>query len=252
VAGENGIPVIEDAACALGSEQLFNGALERVGRPRGVLACFSFHPRKVITTGDGGMLTTSDPALADRVRLLRQHAMTIPDTIRSRSEDLVFEQYLEPARNFRLTDLQAAVGRPQLARLAEIVTERRRLAEIYRERLAGSRVFAPVVEPRFARCNWQSFPLVLRDAAPDQGAVLRTLLGRGVAAKRGVHNAHQEPAYADRRRWTCGHRGCAGACPHLPHSEWARDRIILIPLFHGMTLEEQEQVLAALEAVEPR
>jgi len=252
VARARGLPVVEDAACALGSEAEWQGRSERIGRPRGAVACFSLHPRKVVTTGDGGVLTTGDAALAAAFRLRRQHAMSIPDTVRHQSQSVVYEEYVEPAFNYRLTDLQAAVGRPQLARLAEIVSERRRLAAVYHEALARHSVLASPRERTGVRANWQSYPARLRagDAA-EQKEVLQFLLDRGIVGKRGVHNAHQEPAYRSWGSWTCGpggagHDHAAGTCPQLATSERLRDTTVLLPLFHGMRDEEQARVLAAL------
>ena len=231
-AERRGVPVVEDAACAVGSEIRQDDRWERIGKPHGRVACFSFHPRKVITTGDGGMLTTADAGLSERFRLLRQHAMTVSDTTRHQSASVVFEQYLEPAYNYRLTDLQAAVGRPQVARLEAIVGERRRLAARYISALASNPVLEPPREEAWSRSNWQSFPVFLRDeAGMTQVAVMQRLLDRGIACKRGVGNAHQEPAYAGRGRWS------------LPRSEWLRDHTILLPLFHGMTPLEQDRVI---------
>ena len=123
-----GIPVIEDAACASGSEILWNGRWEKIGKPHGDIACFSFHPRKVITTGDGGMITTANPELDRKFRLWRQHSMSVPDTVRHGAREVIFESYPEVGFNFRMTDMQAAVGRVQLTRLPSIVEERRRIA----------------------------------------------------------------------------------------------------------------------------
>jgi perosamine synthetase len=252
VARTRGLPVVEDAACALGSEAEWCGARERIGRPRGHVACFSLHPRKVVTTGDGGVLTTRDAALDGAFRRRRQHAMSIPDTVRHQSSTVVYEEYVEPAFNYRLTDLQAAVGRPQLARLAGIVSERRRLAEVYNRALAEHAVLVPPRERPGVRTNWQSYPARLRDGdAARQREVLQFLLDRGIAGKRGVHNAHQEPAYRSSESWTCGpggdgHDHAAGTCPRLATSERLRDTTVLLPLFHGMTDDEQAQVLAAL------
>lgn len=232
IANRQGIPVIEDAACAIGSEIRWFDKWERIGRPHGLVACFSFHPRKVITTGDGGMLTTADPDLAKRFRLLRQHAMSVSDTSRHQSTTVVFEEYLEPAYNFRMTDLQAAVGRPQLARLDIVVRERRRLAERYVTGLASNPVLQTLNESPWSRSNWQSFPVLLRaDAGITQVAAMQQLMDHGVACKRGISNAHQEPAYAAARTLS------------LPQSEWLRDHTILLPMFHGMTTEEQDHVL---------
>jgi perosamine synthetase len=244
IASEHGLPVIEDAACAIGSEVLRSGRWERIGRPHGLIACFSFHPRKIVTTGDGGMLTTADDALAERFRLLRQHGMTVPDTVRHRATTVVFEDYVEPAFNFRMTDLQAAIGRPQLARMDAIVAERRRLAERYRNAFDDHPLLMPLIEEPWARSNWQSYPVFLRDGSGlSQIEAMQHLLDNGIACKRGISNAHQELAYADRSRWACGPGPCSPRA--LAESEWLRDHTILLPLFHGMTDGEQERVIEA-------
>lgn len=248
VAERHGVPIVEDAACAIGSEIEWRGRWERIGRPHGTVACFSLHPRKVVTTGDGGVLTTADEALAKRFRLLRQHAMTVPDTVRHHSDRVMFEQYVEPAFNFRMTDLQAAIGRPQLARLDQTIAERRRLAAVYARALASSPVLAAPEEPTWARSNWQSYATRLRPAyAARQVAVMQHLLDRGIASKRGVSNSHQEPAYAAPGSWTCGEAACDPvSCPHLARSERLRDTTVMLPLFHGMTEDDQRAVLTAV------
>ena len=240
IADARGLPVVEDAACAIGSELRWQGRWERIGRPRGLVACFSFHPRKVVTTGDGGMLTTGDDAIAARLRLLRQHAMTISDTARHESQTVVFEQYLEPAFNFRMTDLQAAIGRVQLARLDDIVAERRRLASVYQEAFRAHPVLDVLVEEPWSRTNWQSYPVFLRQGSGvTQAAAMQHLYDQGIACKRGIGNAHQEPAYAGRSNWA------KAASESLAESERLRDRTMLLPLFHGMSREEQDRVIAA-------
>jgi perosamine synthetase len=254
IARSRGLPVIEDAACAIGSEIRIDGSWQRIGRPHGLLACFSFHPRKLITTGDGGMITTSDPSLAERLRSLRQHAMS-PSTARHDSSHVTWESFSEPAFNFRMTDLQAAVGRPQLARLSAIIADRRALAARYADALAGHPLLAPPTEPAWLRSNWQSYPVTLRTGGRmSQVAIMQFLLDRGVASRRGIANAHAEPAYA-RCAWSCGPEPCdpaahaAGRCLRLPVSERARDNTILLPLFHGMSPAEQEYVVASLRAL---
>lgn len=243
VAKKHGLPVIEDAACAIGSEIRVGDTWERIGKPHGTIACFSLHPRKIVTTGDGGMITTSDPEVASRLKKLRQHAMSVPDTVRHHSDRVVFEEYTEPAFNYRMTDLQAAVGRPQLRRLDAIVKERRRLADRYAAALAKHPFFAPFEERPNARSNWQSYPIRLRDGAPvSQIDAMQALLDQQIACKRGISNAHQEPAYAGKDTWSPSPSG-------LSVSERLRDTTMLIPLFHGMKDEEQDLVVRALESV---
>jgi dTDP-4-amino-4,6-dideoxygalactose transaminase len=243
VARRHGLPVIEDAACAIGSEIEVAGRFERIGKPHGTIACFSFHPRKVITTGDGGVLTTSDGAIAARLKLLRQHAMSVPDTIRHHSKKVIFEEYVEPAYNYRMTDLQAAVGRPQIQRLTAIVAERRRLADVYVSALANNPVFETPRERAGLRSNWQSYPLRLRPGTQaSQIDILQALVDRGITAKRGIMNAHQAAAYANKDTFGCVEGG-------LPVSERLRDETVVVPLFHGMTPDEQQAVISALDAV---
>ncbi len=249
VAKKRGLPLIEDAACAIGSaikmvtsKNSFD-RFERIGAPHGTIATFSFHPRKIVTTGDGGMLTTKDAALAARFKLLRQHAMSVPDTVRHHSDKVVFEEFTEPAFNLRMTDLQAAIGRPQIRRLDAIVAERRRLADRYAEALEDNRVFAPVIERATHRSNWQSYPIWIRpESKASQVDLLQALMDRGIACKRGIMNAHQEPAYRGRNNFGVGPDG-------LAVSERVRDTTLLIPLFHGMTEAEQDSVIEALNDV---
>jgi len=255
IARSRDLPVIEDAACAVGSEICIDGNWQRIGRPHGLLACFSFHPRKLITTGEGGMITTADASLAERLRLLRQHAMCVPSTARHDSQRVTLESFSEPAFNFRMTDMQAAVGRPQLARLPAIITERRALAARYNQALADHPLLVPPTEPSWMRSNWQSYPTTLRPGGRmSQVAIMQFLLDRGVASRRGIGNAHAEPAYA-KAAWSCGQEPCdpaahaAGRCLRLPVSQHARDNTILLPLFHGMSPAEQDHVVSSLRAL---
>src|SRR4051812_20415365 len=150
IARRFGLWVVEDAACAIGSEILVNGNWEPIGKPHGDVACFSFHPRKVVTTGDGGMITTSNSDYDAKFRLWRQHGMTVSDTVRHRSRDVIYEAYTELGYNYRMTDLQAAIGREQLRRLPAIVSRRRQLADRYRDRLRRVQGVEPPVEPSWA------------------------------------------------------------------------------------------------------
>lgn len=252
-AAPKGIPVIEDAACAVGSEVLFEDRWERVGRPHGVMACFSFHPRKLLTTGDGGMITTGDEALAAKLRLLRQHAMSVPDTVRHGAPQVVFEDYPIVGYNYRLTDLQAAVGRAQLARLPEVIARRRELAARYHALLARVPGVTAPAEPSSSRSNWQSYCVRLPDELPgldqrrDQRAVMQAMLDEGVATRRGIMCSHREPSYPRHtwHCWSCGN-GDGGRCAHLHESERAQERGVILPLFHEMTEADQEQVVGAL------
>lgn len=227
VAHCHGIALIEDAACAVGSEIKVDGRWEPIGRPRGDIACFSFHPRKVITTGDGGMLTTSNAQLDSACRLLRQHGMSVPDTVRHVSPQVVFEDYPTIGYNYRMTDIQAAIGRKQLERLPRLVACRRLLAARYDELLGNIDGLLVPFEPEWARSNWQSYCVRLPDRC-DQRAVMQALLDRGIATRRGIMCAHREPCYSkDEQRHD------------LRQSELAQDHAILLPLYAQMTDEDQ-------------
>ena len=249
VARQNGVKVVEDAACAIGSEILREGAWERIGRPHGDVACFSFHPRKLLTTGDGGMLTTSNSEIDGKFRLWRQHGMSVPDTVRHASPTVVFESYPELGFNYRLTDVQAAIGREQLRRLPEAIQERRQLAARYGEALADIPGLVLPVEPEWARTNWQSYCVRLPEDQ-DQREVMQRMLDDGVATRRGIMCAHREPAYANPASWRCAEVQCMPRrhCPNLTESEKAQDHGIILPLFSQMTEQQQERVAAALRA----
>lgn len=251
LARPRGIAVVEDAACAAGSEIRWDGAWERIGRPHGDLTCFSFHPRKLVTTGEGGMITTANAEHAARLRLLRSQGMSIPPEVRHVTTRVVVEEYPVFGWTYRMSDLQAAVGRAQLARLPEIVARRRVLAARYADLLADvPRVTAPA-EPAWARSNWQSYGVRLADDV-DQHAVLAGMLAAGIATKPGIMCAHREAAFP-RASWYCGAGGDAcdasdAPCPHLGESEGRRDHGIILPLFHDLAEADQRRVVGALRA----
>jgi dTDP-4-amino-4,6-dideoxygalactose transaminase len=238
IARRHSIPVVEDAACAIGSQILWDGEWQFIGRPHADVACFSFHPRKLLTTGDGGMLTTRDVALDRRFRLWRQHGMDVSDASRHASRQVVFESYPELGYNYRMTDIQAAIGREQLKRLPGLVAERRELAARYAELLAGIPGLGLPCEPAWARSNWQSFCVRLPEHC-DQRAVMQRLLEAGVATRRGVMCAHREAACPS-HTWRAG--------SPLTQSERAQDHSILLPLFNGLTLAAQQSIADALRS----
>jgi dTDP-4-amino-4,6-dideoxygalactose transaminase len=253
IARSRSIAVIEDAACAAGSELLWDGRWEQIGRPHGDAACFSFHPRKVLTTGDGGMITTSRPEWDRRFRWWRQHGMDMPDTVRHSSRQVIVESYPMLGYNYRLTDIQAAVGREQLKKLPEMVERRRELAARYHQLLGRIPGLTPPFAPDWTRSNWQSYCVRL-PAGVDQREIMQYLRDRGIATRRGVMCAHRQPAYA-LQPWSCtpGLDRCAEGqhCAGLRESVRAEDHAILLPFFSAMTTWEQDLVVSAVaEAVE--
>lgn len=231
LARERGLQLIEDAACAIGSRYR-----DRLIGSHSELVCFSFHPRKLLTTGDGGMITTSSEQHAARLRLLRQHGMSIPDTVRNASSKILRESYVEVGYNYRMTDLQAAVGLAQVERLPAILKRRRELADRYDEAFRGHETILPVVVPTGSAWNVQSYPVRLRGFdAGSRDRLMQDLLDRGIATRPGVMTAHREPAYR--------HLGVS-----LPRSEAASDGSVILPLYSDLTTVDQDTVVEALTA----
>ena len=239
IATRHAIPLIEDAACAIGSEILWNGKWEPIGKPHGDAACFSFHPRKVLSTGDGGMITTKHKDWDAKFRLWRQHGMSVPDTTRHASNSIIFESYPELGYNYRMTDVQAAIGREQLKRLPGLVSRRRELAAVYHSLLADVPGLRLPTEPEWARSNWQSYCVRLM-AGQNQRHVMQAMLDRKIATRRGIMCSHREPAYP------AGSWRSAGS---LVASERAQDEFILLPLHHQLTAEEQQFIATELRTV---
>jgi dTDP-4-amino-4,6-dideoxygalactose transaminase len=227
-----GIEVIEDAACALGSTYR--------GKPIGAgseLVTFSFHPRKVITTGEGGMVMTSRADWAERLRRLREHGMDASAAARHVARSPVIERYLEAGYNYRMTDIQAAVGLVQLGRLDAIMARRRELAARYRECLADVPGLAMANDPPYGMSTFQSFWVLLPDGFPiGRDELLELLMDYGVSARRGIMAAHLEPAFAH------------FPPVDLPVTERLTHRSVILPLFHVMTEEEQDRVVAAVRS----
>lgn len=223
--------VIEDAACGAGSTYK--------GRPVGAgaeIAAWSFHPRKLLTTGEGGMLTTSNPEWADRARQLREHAMSVSAADRHASVLPPAEEYTEVGFNYRMTDLQAAVGIVQLGRLPEIVARRRAIAARYQEAIAQVPGLRAVGDPDYGTGNFQSFWVEVGQGYPtDRDGLLEALANADVSARRGIMATHRQAPY---RELTPE----AG----LPATEHLNDNTLILPVFHSLSDEDQNRVIAVL------
>jgi perosamine synthetase len=232
IAEARGLLLVEDGACALGASWR--------GRPVGASArccCFSFHPRKVITTGEGGMIVTTDEALAATARLLRGQGASLGAAERHSADSLRFEEYRLVGYNYRLTDIQAAVGLEQLKRLPGLVARRRELAARYTSRLAAVEGIRPPAEPESALHSYQSY-MVLLEGPWSRRAIMQHLADAGIATRRAVTAIHETPAY----------RARLGDLPRLPVTERVARRGLMLPLYPQMTEAEQDEVIAALVA----
>jgi perosamine synthetase len=221
-----GVEIVEDAACAIGAGYK--------GRPigsLGPLSCFSLHPRKVITTGEGGMIAVHDSVLAERLRRLRAHAMSSSDLARHSSRKVIFEAYPERGFNARMTDMQAALGLCQLDVLSDVLAMRERLANRYTQALESIPGLEAPRDPLYATRTWQSYCVRVNPAsATTRNELMQRLLDDGIPTRRGVMAIHQELAYA----------GSAGS---LPHTEAAAAEVLMLPLFAGLSDEQQDYVI---------
>ena len=231
IARRHGLDVVEDAAPAIGATYK--------GRKAGSSAhqtVFSFHPRKVITTGEGGMITTSDDALAERLRTLRAHGMSVSDLARHQADRVIIEEYPEVGFNYRMTDIQASIGLVQIRRLDELLAQRRVRADRYNRELPGIRGIEIPYVPPYAEHTYQSYCVRLtKDCPLDREELMTRLLRRGIATRRGVMASHLERTYTERQ-----------GTVRLPITEEATRTTMVIPLYASMTEDEQSYVIDAL------
>jgi perosamine synthetase len=235
IARRRNLILIEDAACAIGSAYQDR----KIGMPHSFMACFSFHPRKILTTGEGGMLTTSDEQMAARLRRLRQHAMSTSDLTRHQLKSVVAEAYDEVGYNYRMTDMQAAIGLVQLDRLDGFLARRRALAMRYSDELKNVGWMIPPSEPAGFRHNFQSYMVRIAPNAPiSRDDLMQRMLERGISTRRGIMSIHRELPYLD-RKWN----------KLLKNSESVTDQCMILPLFHQMTEQDQTEVINCIREI---
>jgi len=221
------VGLVEDAACAAGST-----VRDRPVGEGAMVAAWSFHPRKVITTGEGGALTLDRADWAARLRRLREHGMSVSAAERHASTQPVLESYLETGFNYRMTDVQAAIGLVQLAKLDGMVARRRELAARYQTLLAEVPGLTAVADPPYGRSNYQSFWVLLdRRYGRERNDLLARLAEAGISARRGIMAAHLEPAYASLDR------------APLPVTERLTRDSLILPLYHELTAAEQDHIV---------
>ncbi len=217
------LSLIEDAACAAGSSYRGN----KIGQ-HSSLVCFSFHPRKVISTGDGGMITTNNTEFCERLKQLRQHGMSINDRVRHEARRIVFEDHLELGYNYRMTDIQAAIGIKQLEKLDWIVAERRKIGTFYNDAFKDLPHLHLPVEEDGCQSNYQSYSIYLdKDSGVDRNQLMQALLNAGISTRRGVMTIHREIAYRQEYKDLS-----------LNISEDIQDNSIIIPLYVPLTINE--------------
>lgn len=228
IANRHGLRVIEDAACAIGTRY--------EGRPIGAMGdigCFSFHPRKVITTGEGGMVTTNNPELAERVRWLRNHGATGPAFGADASKPYTMSTFDLLGYNLRLSDIQAAVGIAQVGKLEHLLAERRRLALLYSELLAEiDELVLPSDDPGH---TYQSYVIRVRSGSMlIRNSVMERLAAKSIQTRPGTHAVHRLGYYVNRY---------AIAAQEFPNACLAEDSSITLPIFPDMTNEQVAYVV---------
>ena len=236
VADKHHLLLVDDAATAFGAEYK--------GKPlgsHGVPTCFSFHPRKMITTGEGGMMMTDSDAWSERARVLRSTGASVSDLARHQAKGALFQQYFESGYNYRMTDIHAAIGLVQLGKLDAIMAQRAAQAKLYDELLAkelGDEVSPPYVPP-YAKHAWSSYCIRLRGgpsgAKVSADDVVKRMAERNVSCRRGIQPLHYEPYFLETMKGLV-----------VPETEAAARETLFLPIFPGLTTEEQHTVVRAL------
>lgn len=224
IASEYGIAVIEDAACSLGAtlNGKFTGAIATIG-------CFSFHPRKILTTGEGGLVTTRDHDMSEMLYSLHNHGQTRAPKAAS---------FAVPGLNYRITDFQAAMGVVQLRRYETTLAKRRRQAWIYRRLFAGTEI-SPMATPDGADPSYQSYVVQLPKGR-DRDAVIGAMAEKGIATTIGTWHIPLTEYYQKRYGYRLG---------DFPVSEAIFAHSLTLPLYSGLTFENQERIAQSLVGV---
>lgn len=219
LAAENNLVIVEDAACALGAT--YQG--EQCGK-HGSVACFSFHGRKIITTGEGGMITTDNPDLAAKIQILRSHG-----AIESKS----WRRYTLPGFNYRMSDVHAAIGLAQLDKLETILERRSTLARKLKQRLAEIPGITRPSEPPWGTHAFQSF-VILLDVGIDRDGIIAAMAQRDIETTIGTYALHEQPLFSDR------------SSDALPNSRRAFDQALTLPLYPQMTEGDLDKIAGSL------
>jgi len=237
LAAAAGAVLVEDAPHALGSRMDFGAGVEQVGDGRhSAMACFSFHPVKTIATGEGGMVTTHDSGLANRLRRLRSHGMTRP----AGADPWVYEM-ARPGFNYRLPDINCALGLSQLARLEDFITRRQHLAGLYDARLAGlGPGLTPATRPAWSHPALHLYSVLIdfKAAGIGRADLMQALASRGIGSQVHYIPVHGQPYWQ-----------ATNGPIDLPGARAWYDRCLSLPLFPAMLDSDVDRVAAALEEI---
>jgi perosamine synthetase len=231
LARRKNLAIVEDGACSLGAT--YGGKhVGALGSP----TCFSFHPRKMVTTGEGGLIATGDAALAAKARVLRSTGASSSDLERHHAKGTLVQQYDDVGYNYRMTDLQAAIGVVQLRKLDAMILERTAQAKHYDDLLRGLEEIEPPYVPPHSTHAYSSYLIRLRDKCPlHRDELLKLLAAKGISCRVGIQPLHHEPFY--REQW---------GRTVLPHTEEAAKNTLFLPIFPGLRTDQQDQVVSAI------
>lgn len=228
VASRDGLALIEDGACTFGGAH--KG--KRIGGIAGP-TCFSFHPRRMIAAGEGGMIATNDGDLAEKARVLRSTGASVSDLVRHRAEGTIVQEYGDVGYNCRMTGAKAAIGLIQFETVDAMLEQRSSLARRYDAALAEIEDLEPHYVPAYATHAYSSYAARLRPGSPvDRDTLVRRMADAGISCRVGIQPLHWEPIY--RERW-----GALG----LPVTEAAARTVFFLPIFPGMTGEQKSRVV---------
>jgi perosamine synthetase len=232
------LKIVEDGACAAGAalNGLPAGAL-------GDLGCFSFHPRKSVTTGEGGMVTTNSDELAHKVDVLRNHGASVSEEQRHKGpKPYILPDFEVMGFNYRMTDLQGAVGAVQLGKLDRFIDERNKQAAFYNEQLSSiSWLRLPAYGPKYKH-GWQSYVTFVQPgkAPMSRNDIMEQLQLKGISTRPGTHAVHMLSFYRDK----------FGIKPEdFPGARAANDHSMAIPLHNRMVNEDYEYIVDALKSI---
>ncbi len=235
LARDRGIAVVEDAACALAAE--YKG---RFAGGFGIGGAVSFHPRKIITTGEGGMVLTSDDRFAEQLRSLRDHGASASDIDRHKGKSgALLPEYRRVGYNYRMTDIQGALGVEQMKKLPDIITRRRALAARYDELLGEVSWLEPVKAPEGCVHSYQAYVCRVHGDAPcGRDEIIDGMKNRGIACRQGTHAVHLQEYY--RKKYSLRPED-------FQNSLDADGSIVALPLYHSMSESEMDRVVEALK-----
>jgi perosamine synthetase len=232
LAGKRGLALLEDGACSLGATSR-GKRVGGIGSP----TAFSFHPRKMVTTGEGGMITTDDAELAEKARMLRATGASISDLERHKAKGVLVQKYDDVGYNYRMTDIQAAIGLVQMTKLDAMVEQRTAQARRYDRGLSGIDELEPPFVPPYATHAYSSYLIRVRpQARVSRDVLLRGMAERGISCRVGIQPLHREPFYAARYEGQ-----------HFPATEEAAASTMFLPIFPGLTEEQQDRVVTVLK-----